>query len=272
MKFFSDKTVVITGAGSGIGRSLALEFGRLGAKIAINDQAQNTLEETVTLLRQNGVEYVVASQFDVSSKADMHHFALDVQREWGNAHVIVNNAGIEGVNGPAYLTDEESYRRIMDINFFGVLNGCQAFLPQLVANNEGAVVNISSIFGLVGMMNYSGYSASKFAVRGYTESLMAEFHKSPISIHCVHPGGIKTNISTTELSKKHLVTPPEDVARYIIKSIKKRRSRIVYGHGSSKIWLGSKLIPQQIMKALIWRAQKDEAASQGYGRFLHSIK
>lgn len=269
MKSFSDKVVVITGAGSGIGRSLALEFGRLGAQVALNDHVKDTLEETASILRERGVKHVYTAQFDVSDRAEMHQFALDIQKEWGNAHVIVNNAGIEGVHGPAYLTDEQSYRRIMDINFFGVLNGCQAFLPQLVANNEGAVVNISSIFGLVGMMNYSGYSASKFAVRGYTEALMAEFHKSPISIHCVHPGGIKTNISTTEQSKTHLVTPPEDLARYIIKSVKKRRSRIVYGHGSSKIWLSSKLIPQRILKALIWRALESEADPKEYGQFIN---
>ena len=253
MDIFNDKIVVITGAGSGIGRALALEFGKLGARIAINDRDRDTLDETVSLLEDQEVQYVLAADFDVSSNKDMHAFAKVIHQKWGNAYVIINNAGIEGGESPVYETSEETYRHVMDVNFFGVVNGCEAFLPQLVANNEGAVVNISSIFGLVGVMNYSAYSASKFAVRGYTESLMVEFHNSPISIHCVHPGGIKTNISTTELSKKHLTTPPEDLARYIIESVKKDRPRIVYGNGSFKVWLGSRIMSQKMMKALLWR-------------------
>ena len=257
MKSFKDKIVVITGAGSGIGRALALAFGRLGAWIGINDVDRNTLQETVTLLQAEGVQQVYASSFDVTDNEHMQQFGQDIRSVWGNAHVIINNAGIEGGSAPATDLPEEMYRRVMEVNFFSVVNGCKTFIPQLVENNEGAVVNISSIFGLVGMMNYSDYSASKFAVRGYTEALMAELHHSPISIHCVHPGGIKTNIaknsSSRELAEKNLRTPPEDLARFIVKSIKKKRARIVYGHGAFKVWLGARIMSQSLLKGLIWR-------------------
>ena len=270
MKTFREKTVVITGAGSGIGRALAAEFGKLGAKVAINDRDEDTLADTVSFLKDMNVEHVFAADFDVSNKIAMEQFASDIEQRWGNAHVIINNAGIEGRRDPAYLTTEEDYRTIMDVNFFGVVNGCQAFLPQLVANNEGAVVNISSIFGLIGMMNYSGYSASKFAVRGYTEALMVEFHKSPITIHCVHPGGIKTNISDSEVAKKQLITPPEDLARYIIQSIKKKRSRIVYGNGAFKVWLASKLVPLNMLKGILWKEFYPNASQEAYRSFISS--
>jgi len=144
----------------------------------------------------------------------------------------------------------------MDINFFGVLNGCKSFLPQLVANNEGAVVNISSIFGLVGTPNSTAYCASKFAVRGYTESLAVEFNQSPITILCVHPGGIKTNIageSKGEFAEKYLTTPPGDLAQRIIKGIQKKEVKIVYGQGSFKTWIGSNLLPQKLLNRLIWK-------------------
>ena len=256
MKDFRDKIVVITGAGSGIGRALALAFAPEGARIALNDVNKVDLDDTVAMLHDLGVPSVYTSAFDVSDNAKMQQFARDVQAEWGNAHVVINNAGIEGGGVLAAEIGEETYRKVMEVNFFGVLNGCQAFLPQLLANNEGALVNISSVFGLVGMMRYSDYCASKFAVRGYTEALMAEYHDAPISIHCVHPGGIKTNISRDETAKKYLITPPEDLAEYIIASIKKKKARIVFGSGSSKIWLGMRFLPQQLLKGLIWKSMK----------------
>ena len=260
MKTFDKKNVAITGAGSGIGRALAVEFGKLGARLALNDLHKQALEETAGILREIGVEYILTKAFDVANKKDMQHFAQEVKDAWGHAHVIINNAGIAGASRPAIDVTEEEYRRTMNINFFGVLNGCQAFLPQLIENRRGVLVNISSIFGLLGIPAYSDYCASKFAVRGYTESLMAEFHGSPISIHSVHPGGIKTNIAEGKAdqteAQKLLVTPPEDLASYIVKSIQKGRARIVYGNGSFKVWLGTRLFSQGMLKGLIGRAVK----------------
>ena len=201
----------------------------------------------------------------------MDDFAKTVKKEWGNVHVIINNAGISGEGEPGYLINHESYRRVMDINFFGVLNGCQAFLPQLVANNEGAVVNISSIFGLIGTPNNTDYCASKFAVRGYTESLAVEFYQSPITIHCVHPGGIKTNIADGEFAEQYLTTPPEDLAKRIIKGIQKKEAKIVFGRDSFKAWLGSNLVPQKLLNGIIWGELKKVLDKEKYKSFVKNL-
>ena len=148
MKHFKNKIVVITGAGSGIGRALALEFGQLGARLALNDWSEEGLKETLTLLREQGKTELFPKLFDVSDEEAMFSFAKEVQERWGNAHVIVNNAGTAGSAAPAYSTSTTIYRRVMEINFMGVVYGTKAFLPQMVENQEGAVVNISSIFGL----------------------------------------------------------------------------------------------------------------------------
>ncbi len=195
MKDFKNKVIVVTGAGSGMGRAYAIEFAKLGAKLALNDYEEDPLNETLEILKNQGVSEVYSEAFDVSDKDKMFAFAENVKAKFGNAHVVINNAGIEGSTETAYHTSIEDYHKIMNINFFGVVHGTKAFLPQLVANNEGAVVNVSSVFGLVGIPNNSDYCASKFAVRGFTQALAIEFHESPISIHCVHPGGIdRTNI------------------------------------------------------------------------------
>ena len=156
-----NKIVVITGAGSGIGRALAIEFGRLGSQLALNDYNQSELNETVSLLNKEGVEPLTAI-FDVSQKEAMWEFAKTVKSKLGNANIVINNAGISGDDLPGYLIKEETYRKVMDINFFGVLNGCQAFLPQLVENNSGTILNVSSTFGLIGATNCSDYCASKY--------------------------------------------------------------------------------------------------------------
>lgn len=152
----------------------------------------------------------------------------------------------------------------MDINFYGVLYGTKAFLPQLVENNEGAVVNVSSVFGLIGYPGATDYCASKFAVRGLTEALSVEFHKSPISIHTVHPGGIKTNITDSRLNEDtdrdfddaFLITPPEKLAQRIIQGIKKKEPRIIYGNQSLQISVASRFIPKSIQNSLIWNKLK----------------
>jgi len=253
MKNFKDKIVVITGAGSGIGRAVAIAFGQKGARLALNDFNKQGLDETFEILKGKNIHQVLTSVFDVSNKESMDEFALTVKRELGNAHIIVNNAGIEGGGEPAYLLDQDTFRRVMEVNFFGVLNGCKSFLPQLVANNEGAVVNISSVFGLIGAPNNSDYCASKFAVRGLTESLAVEFHESPITIHCVHPGGIKTNIASGEFAEQYLTTPPEHLANRIIKGIQKKEVKIVFGRDSFRIWLASNFLPQKLLNTIIWK-------------------
>ena len=255
MKNFKDKVVVVTGAGSGMGRAYAIEFGRLGARLALNDFDAKGLAETVALLAQSGTGGVLSQVFDVSARDAMHDFAEQVKTELGNAHVIINNAGIEGSGKPLWATNDQSYERVMNINFFGVVHGTKAFLPQLIANGEGAVVNVSSIFGLIGTPNHSDYCASKFAVRGFTEALMVELQESSVSVHLVHPGGIATNIAQHDSSQafagKYLSTPPEAIAKRVVQGIRRREARIVYGYGSMKTWLGACLLPLGFEEGLL---------------------
>lgn len=268
MKNFKNKVVVITGAGSGMGRAYALEFARLGALVAVNDYDAAALAETVDLLTNQGAASFFSQAFDVADREAMLAFAERVEQALGRAHVIINNAGIEGSARPTWATTHTSFERVMRINFFGVLNGTQAFLPQIVANGEGAVVNVSSIFGLVGTPNHADYCASKFAVRGFTEALMVEMQGSPIGVHLVHPGGIATNIARGEgsqaFAQHYLTTPPEDIVRHVITCIGRKQPKIVYGKDSFKTWLGSNFVPLKLLNRIIWREMKSVIDRKDY--------
>ncbi len=268
MKDFRHKVVVVTGAGSGMGRAYALEFGRLGAHLALNDYDVEGLAETRRLLDTQQAGKVYAQAFDVADKALMQAFAAGVEAELGKAHVVINNAGVEGAAAPVWAMPDSALDRVMRINFHGVVNGTRAFLPQLLAQPEGALVNVSSIFGLVGTPNHADYCASKFAVRGYTEALMVELQHTPVSVHLVHPGGIATRIARSSASQKfshkYLSTPPEDIVRRVIRGIQRGEPKIVYGKDSFKTWLGANLVPLKLLNRIIWRDMKDAIDLQHY--------
>lgn len=269
MKDFNNKVVVITGAGSGMGRAYALEFARLGARLALNDFDPAGLAQTLGLLKGTQPKAVYSKAFDVGDKDAMYTFAAEVKAQLGSAHVIINNAGIASNGLPVWLKDEADYERTMQVNFFGVLYGTRAFLPQLLENGEGAVVNVSSVFGLVGTPETSDYCASKFAVRGFTEALMVELHESPISVHLVHPGGVKTNIAKgveggEEFADKFLKTDPLDVARHVIKCIRSGKQRIVFGHQSFRVWLASWAMSLERRNRLIFKQMKDLRDPKNY--------
>lgn len=261
MKDFNNKLIVITGAGSGMGRAYALEFAKLGARLALNDYDSKGLAETIDLVRKQSQVELFSAIFDVADRGAMEGFAADVKTALGNAHVIINNAGVSGAGKPVWATPLSAIERVMGINFYGVVHGTQVFLPQLIENGEGAVVNVSSIFGLIGPPNHCDYSAAKFAVRGFTQALMVELHDSPISVHLVHPGGIATNIANVPqhqaFSNKYLSTPPEAIARYVIRGIRKGSPKIVYGRDSFKTRLGSNFAPLRLLNKLIWRDMHD---------------
>ncbi len=190
MKTLQDKVVAITGAGSGIGRALACEAARRGARLALADWNQAGAEETAQLA---GAARSFVRKVDVRSDAEVAAFAADVERELGGAHVVVNNAGVS-LSDLIGKMKREDFEWLFQINFWGVVRGTEAFLPQLLRQDDAHVVNLSSIFGLIAVPGQSAYNAAKFAVRGFTESLRQELHGGPVHVTCVHPGGVRTNI------------------------------------------------------------------------------
>ena len=190
MKSLHEKVVVITGAGSGIGRALAVEAARQGAILALSDWNEAGVKETE---RAVAAKKSLARKVDVRSEKEVTAFADEVARDLGGAHVVVNNAGVT-VSDFVGTMKRTDFEWLMDINFWGVVRGTEAFLPQLKAKDDAHVVNISSVFGLIGVPSQSAYNASKFAVRGYTEALRQELYGTNVHVTCVHPGGVKTNI------------------------------------------------------------------------------
>jgi NAD(P)-dependent dehydrogenase (short-subunit alcohol dehydrogenase family) len=240
MKNFKDKVVVITGAGSGMGRTLAIQLSKMGAHLALNDYNDKGLNETLTMLAPN--TKVFTKLFDVSNKDAMYQFADDVIKKFNRVDVVINNAGVAIARHRVDEIPYEDYNWIMGINFWGVLYGSRAFLPHLRKQKESSLVNFSSIFGLHGIPGQAPYAITKFAVRGLNESLELEetIHKTGVTVSSVHPGGIKTNIAqaakgaeedmeTIKNFEKSFITTPEKAAQTIIKGIQNKKSRILVG-------------------------------------------
>lgn len=190
-----DKVVVITGAGSGIGRALALRSADGGALLALSDWDADGLAETVRLVEQAGAK-VRHDVVDVSDRAAVGAWADGVMEEFGRVNLVVNNAGVTATGDFTELSYED-LDWIVGINLHGVVHGSKEFLPHLIASGDGALVNISSLFGLVSVPGQSAYNATKYAVRGLTEAIRGEMLVAghPVTVTCVHPGGIRTGIS-----------------------------------------------------------------------------
>jgi NADP-dependent 3-hydroxy acid dehydrogenase YdfG len=192
MKTLEGKVVAITGAASGMGRALALHCAARGSKLAISDIDQKGVETTAESVRAKGAE-VDAIRLDVADRSAVQAWSVRVAERFGSADVLVNNAGVSLSHSVQAMRDEE-FEWLFNINFWGVTYGCKAFLPQLLSRPEAHIVNMSSVFGLIGVPTQAAYCAAKFAVRGYTETLRAELMQTPVRVTCVHPGGIQTEI------------------------------------------------------------------------------
>ena len=196
MNKFKNATVVITGAGSGIGRELANVFAEAGANLALSDINLDAVNATAAKL-QSGSAQVAIHALDVSDKQAVFDYAEQIASDFGEINLVINNAGVALNTGTMDSTSIEEYEWLMGINFWGVLYGTKAFLPHLNNARWGHVVNISSLFGLIGVPGQSAYNAAKFGVRGFTEALRQELDITSQTVSCtsVHPGGIKTDIA-----------------------------------------------------------------------------
>jgi NAD(P)-dependent dehydrogenase (short-subunit alcohol dehydrogenase family) len=196
MKSLDGKVVVITGAGSGMGREMAVLAARRGALLAISDWDADGLAGTVELVKAVGARELRSDVLDVSDRAATGMYAAAVAEQLGRVNMVVNNAGVT-VTGDFEEMEYADFDWIVGINFLGVVNGTKEFLPHLIASGDGAVVNISSLFGLISMPGQTAYNATKYAVRGFTEALREEMlvNRHPVTVTCVHPGGIRTGIS-----------------------------------------------------------------------------
>lgn len=257
MKNFTDKIVVITGAGSGMGRAYAQEFEKVGAKLSLCDIDAVGLEETVETLQRHGEDRVFALAVDVADEEAMNEYADASRGALGNAHIVINNAGIAGGMVPGAEMPVKDHERVFAVNYYGVVHGTLAFMPQLEAVDEAALVNVSSIFGMIGAPGNADYCATKFAVRGYTEVLMAEMVKSHIQVHLVHPGGIDTSIvkgtTAEDDAKDLLVTPPNDIAKKVIEGVRKNKRRTVYGKASRPAQVMSNFAPLKVVAKALHR-------------------
>ncbi len=249
MKSFENKVAAITGAGSGIGRGLASSLARRKCHLALSDINEEGLEETVSMLSEQGVR-VTSQTLDVADREAVYAWADQVASEHGRVNLIFNNAGV-GLGSTVEKMSYEDFEWLMDINLWGVVYGTKAFLPHLKASGEGHIVNVSSVFGLVGIPTQSAYNAAKFAVRGFTESLRQELDMLGygVSASSVHPGGIKTGIArsarmdesirdlglgnggddTRTKFEKSFITSADKAAEEILAGVQRNQRRILVG-------------------------------------------
>jgi NADP-dependent 3-hydroxy acid dehydrogenase YdfG len=265
MRDFRNKVAAITGAGSGMGRALALELASRGCAVAIADIGTAALEETRSMLHNTQVA-VSSHIVDVADRAAMERFAADVVLIHGKVNLVFNNAGVSVTNTVEKLSYED-FEWLMNINFWGVVHGTKAFLPHLRQVDEAHIINTSSIFGVVAFPSQGAYNASKFAVRGFTEALRQELADTHIGVSCVQPGGVKTNIVKTSRyyaadneapTKEELMKSfeelagltPHDAAVQILRGVEGNRGRVLVGKDAKLLAWIARLFPESYARRL----------------------
>jgi short-subunit dehydrogenase len=274
VSFLAGGVTVVTGAGSGIGRALAQQLAVAGSALAIADIDENGLRETAASLapKQTALSTHVV---DVSNEAAVRSFAEDVAARHGRVTLLINNAGV-ALHGTFEELSLDDLRWLMGINFWGVVYGVTYFLPILKKQPRAHIVNLSSVFGMIALAGQSAYSASKFAVRGFTEAVRHELEGTTVSVSCVHPGGIHTPIAkrarlgaraseskrqaAIDFFEKVTPTSPEAAAARILKGVEKREPRILIGRDARQIDIVQRLRPATYWKMMAKRANRPAPA------------
>jgi len=262
---YNGKVCVVTGAASGIGRAVAIKLSAAGALLALSDVNEEGLAETVKLAGGVQSNRVLVDRVDMADRDQIEAYAGHVQQSLGDADYVFNIAGFTRI-GSFENTPMDSFESVMDVNFYGVVRMCKAFLPQ-VQKTKGALCNISSLFGLIGYAGQTHYCASKFAVRGFSETLAQELEGTGVSVSCVHPGGVQTNVARNAIADKLpdtgvtreemdaqfdelAITTPEKAAQIILNGTAKGKRRIVVGTDAKIASFIQRLFPVAYPKIL----------------------
>ncbi len=263
MKDFTDKVAAITGASSGIGRALSVELAGRGCHVALADLDESGLAETVAMAEEAGPVKVSSIALDVSDRAAVEVWAGEVAAEHGRVNLVFNNAGVALTANVASMS-YDNFHWLMDINFWGVVHGTTSFLPHLKASGDGHVINISSVFGLLGIPSQAAYNSAKFAVRGYTDALRTELdiEDCGVSATTIHPGGIRTNIvnngrfesvedeampdpeEAAADFERLTRTTPEKAAELILGAVEKNKRRALIGPDAHVFDLAARVSPR----------------------------
>lgn len=276
MNTFIGRVAAITGAASGIGRALALALANAGCHLALADKDPLGLEHTVAQINAVSPVRVSARVLDVSDRQAMLDWAAECAAEHGHINLIFNNAGV-ALSSTVEGMDYADLEWIVGVNFWGVVHGTKAFLPYLKAAGEGHVVNISSVFGLFAQPGMSGYNATKYAVRGFTESLRQELdlQRSGVSATCVHPGGIRTDICRSSRIdanmrgflihseqqaradfEKLFITDPDQAAKVILQGVRKNKRRVLIGRDAYALDLLARTLPAAYQTLVVFASRR----------------
>jgi len=276
MSFLNSGVAVVTGAGSGIGRALAQRLAAAGSGLAIADIDETGLQQTAQTLAKNSA-LVTTHVVDVAKEESVKSFAADVSARHGRLTLLFNNAGV-ALHGNLDEVSLDDFRWLMDINFWGVVYGVKYFLPLLNHEPRAHIVNLSSVFGLIAPAGQAAYSASKFAVRGFTEALRHELALTNVCVSCVHPGGIRTPIAqharlgaaTPATSREEGIkrfeklarTPPEKAATMILRGVERRSPRILIGADAYLIDSSQRFRPATYWKSLAHKLKDPSVTSR----------
>ncbi len=256
-RYFAGKTAAISGAGDGIGRALSQRLNAAGCHLWLSDINPETLAGTCALLDDTKGR-VTSQVVDCGQRDALFSWAQAVRADTASLDALFNNAGV-GYGARFADSSEENFEWLIDINFWGVVHATRAFLPLLTRAERGHLVNLSSIFGMVGIPTQSAYNAAKFAVRGFSESLQAEYLHSNLYVSSVHPGGVQTNIARSARTdgagnmadaderdqqfRRLAKTTPERAADIILRGTVRGKRRIMVGWDAWLILQLTKILP-----------------------------